>query len=235
LPSKNEKGSEMKIKLVTMTALALAAMLFACGCSIGGGSSATYDVYDRLDKLDDYKDLLREQNPAQELERAQTQSSGAFRNIAFGSTRDVVLLNEPINVLEEYDNAVDFESISVFGYDMLPTFWFNDAGQLFRGSYFALSGEDMHSIIASMLTQLNDLYGTAVETNYYDDENNLVYFDSEQQASAAVSSGEAYFYAWYSLNDIDVEVYIEVRKPNGNTTKYDVFVYFTDYTFYDFE
>ncbi len=224
----------MKKKLVTVVVLALAAMLCLCGCSLGGGSSATYDVYDRLDELDDYKDSAETRaEPSQSpLEAARY---GAFRGVPFGYNRQDVMRLETLALVEEFDNAIDFEYVSIFGYDMLPTYWFNGNDQLFRGSYYTQISEDMHDVIDSLMSQLTDLYGIVLETNYYDNDNNVVYFDSEAEASTAVSGGDAYYSAWFFAEEVDIEVYIEGTPKNEAEFGFDVSIYFTDYTFYDFK
>ncbi len=219
----------MKKKLVSMVILAFAAMLCLCGCSFSSGG-ATYDVYDRLDELDDFKEWAAQQ-PVPTQSPFAAQEYGAFRSVPYGYNRQDVMRLETLTMVEEFDNAIDFEYINIFGYDMLPTYWFNNNEQLFRGSYYTQTGENMQIIIKNLLSQLTDQYDTALETNYYDFNNDVKYFDNEQQASEAVSSGDAYFYAWYFYDEIDIEVYIEGAKKSEDD--FDVFVNFTDYSYYD--
>ncbi|MBT3318500.1 MAG: hypothetical protein HN948_07860 [Clostridia bacterium] len=221
----------MRKKLVIMVALALVAAVVLCGCSLGG-NSVTGDIYDRLDKLDDFKESAQTRVvPAQSPQQASRY--GAFRGVPFGYSRQDVLGLETLALFEEFDNALDFEHVSIFGYDMLPTYWFNGNDQLFRGSYYTQASEDMHYVIDSLLEQLTDLYGTALETSYYDYDNFAVYFDNEQQASEAVGNGNAYFYAWFFAEDVDIEVYIEGASKSEVDFRFDVFVNFTDYVYSD--
>ncbi len=226
----------MNRKPVVIIAMLIAVVLVLCGCS--GISVPAGDIYERLDKLDAFKETTESQRIESGNERGETsrgvmQASGTFRNVPYGYSLFDIKRLETLGVVEEYDNAIDFELVSIFGYSMLPTYWFNLSEQMFRGSYYARTSDELKSVIDSFLGQLNDLYGTALEMNYYDFSNDVVYPTDEIAEQQAISSGQAYFYAWYSYDEIDVELYIEIETANQDVPVFEVFVNFTDYSYYD--
>lgn len=221
----------MNKKSLTIIAMLVAAVLVLCGCS--GVNTPTGDMYDRLDKLDAFKETAKELKVSSEQERDVTQAYGAFRNVPYGYNMFDVIRLETLNVVEEYDNAIDFELVDIFGYSMLPTYWFNTSDQMYRGSYYVRTSGDMKGVIDSLLGQLNEMYGGAHETTYYDFDNDVLYPESDAAAQQAISSGDAYFYAWYSYDEVDVEMYIEIETPNQDAPVFEVYVNFTDYSYYD--
>lgn len=220
----------MNRKVFLIIAWTTAAVLLLCGCSSG---SETFDVNERLKELDDFKEWIA-QNPTPISDKEALQAFGAFRNVPYGYSKSDVRQIETLAIVEEFDNAIDFEYVDIFGYRMLPTYWFNSAEQFYRGSYYAQTQDDMHDIINNLLSLLSDQYDNALEVNYYDYNNDVITPADNDAARQAVSSSKAYFYAWFSYDVIDVEVYIEVKNPHDLPTKYDVFVNFTDYSYYDY-
>ena len=216
--------------MIATAALIVAAALMLCGCSISS-SDTSQDVQDRLDKLDELKKTI-EQIPAAARESLEAQASGAFRDVPYGSSRDDVFFLENQDTLEEFDNAIDFEYVEIFGYQMLPTYWFNANEQMYRGSYYMKTDEEIIDIMRAFLPQLEELFGSALETSYYNYGNELLEL-SEAKAIAAVSEGNAYFYAWYYYDIIDIELYIEVDTSAKDVPIYEVYVNFTDYTYHD--
>ncbi len=223
----------MNRKLKAISAILVVAMMLLAGCT--DNTPEVSNVNERLDALDDFKQTMQEQRIASGNEHGVMQAYATFRNILYGSSMSTVKQLETLEIVEEYDNAIDFELVAMYGYSMLPTYWFNSSGQLYRGSYYAQTQSNMKSVIDSLLAQLNSVYGDALEINYYTFANKIVNFNSDAAAQQAVSSRQAYFYAWYAYDEIDVEVFIEVDTPDETDTVFEVFVNFTDYDFDDAE
>lgn len=221
-------------KQVILIILAFAITLCINGCNTAV-INESYSLSDRLDILDDYKKQIASTLETISEQRDEIQNPGTFRDIPYGYSRQDVIMLEPLQIIEEYDNAIDYDYVNIFGNDMLPTYWFNNNDLLYRGSYYSKSSDDLAAILNELLSELDKLYGDARETNYYDFNNKVIYLDGAKAAEQAVSSGAAYFYAWYSYDEIDVEVYIEVKQPDRQPVEYDVFVNYTDYTYYDYQ
>lgn len=149
MPIKKEKGFTMNKKLATMIAMLVATMLVLCGCA-GVGAQAS-DIYDRLDKLDAYKEITIEHRVSSEQEQDAMQAYGTFRNVPYGYNMFDVIRLETLGAVQAYDNAIDFELVGIFGYTMLPTYWFNADEQMYRGSYYARTSDYIKVVIDSFL------------------------------------------------------------------------------------
>lgn len=222
----------MSRKLIAISALIVVAALALCGCSLSSQDHVSQNVQNRLDKLDELKERIAEQNPQPSGEPFEANVNGRFRDVPYGYNRTDVVRIETLDVVEEFDNAIDFDYVEMFGYSMLPTYWFNANEQMYRGSYYMKTDEEIIDVTRTLLPQLKSLYGNAMETNYYNYSNEIIEL-SEAKAIAAVKEGTAYFYVWYSYGAIDVEVYIEAQTPSKSVPIYAVYVNFTNYTYHD--
>ena len=69
----------MNKKTVTIVAMLIAVVLVLCGCS--GISVPAGDIYERLDKLDEFKKAAEAQKVESGNERGVMQAFGTFRNV----------------------------------------------------------------------------------------------------------------------------------------------------------
>lgn len=203
-------------------------LIFTSACSHQLSRKELDKVYDRLDIVDEFY----EQNvPSLSENPIASQSEGAFRNVLFGSLRSEAEKTEALELSKQYENAIDYIQTPVFGYNMVPTYWFNSADRLFRGTYYFESEKSIDRIISSITVRLSDIYGQPSDSNFYTYENEVAAWNSKEDLTAMLSQNQVYYYSNYLYGEVDIEFIIEASKSRSDG--YDVYIMFTDYTYYE--
>jgi len=186
------------------------------------------DIYDRLELVDEFAE---ESVPVQAQSSAAQYKDGTFRSVPFGSYRVEVMNAEPLALAYEYSNAVEYYPALVFNYSMTPTYFFNSYDQFYSGSYSMTSEESFKTISSKMTGMLIGLYGQPENKNYYDYNDNVFTVSNGDNVISYINNGTVYYYVWFSYDDIDIELVIEAEEPNQTIQKYNIYIYYTDYTY----
>lgn len=220
----------MKTFKLFAVAMCVFMVLLACACARELSPQQLDKVYDRLELVDEFY----EQNvPSLSDNPIAAQDAGTFRNVPFGSLRSVVEESESLEVLQQYENAIDYIETLVFDCNMVPTYWFNSSERLFRGTYYYSSSQSIDKIISSISIRLNDLYGQPSDSNFYTYENEVAAWNSKEELIDLISSNQVYYYVDYVYGGIDIEFTIEAGESSSDSKSYDVYIMFTDYTYKD--
>lgn len=205
-------------------------VLLACACARELSPEQLDKVYDRLELVDEFYD---QSVPSLSDNPIAAQEDGTFRNVPFGSLRSVVKESEALQISQQYENAIDYIETPVFDCNMVPTYWFNSADQLFRGTYYYSSSESLDKIISSTTVRLNDLYGQPSDSNFYTYENEVSAWNSKEELIDMISSNQVYYYVDYVYGEVYIEFIIEATQRSSDSITYDVYIMFTDYSYKD--
>jgi hypothetical protein len=213
----------MNRKAMTFTLLVISALLLASCAAIADSQVNHTSIENRLEKLDAFKQTI----PARPAALAGELSALSFRSVAFGSTMTSVKAVETQPLANSYSNALDFEPVSFYSYSMQPTYWFNETGQLYSGSY-SMQHSDYAAIAQDLQSRLTADFGQPAEVSYYDYSYGAVTFASGPEAQAAIDSGDTYYFVSYADSDgLTIELYVQGASAGG----YEFYIYFTDPAF----
>ena len=214
-----------------------AALCFCFIISISLAACTTRTTEEKLTEINDRLSLVDEfyENSAPELmeNSVDPYKSASFRGIPFGSFRTSVKSRESLEITSEYTNAIDYAPAKFLDYDMVPTYWFNSSDQLYSGSYYMSAKVDLEEFASNITNELKGIYGQALDINYYDYDNNLITVSESENISDLVDRREAYYFAWFAYDNIDVELIIERSLSDQSQVKYDIIIYYIDDS-YDF-
>lgn len=205
-------------------------VLLACACARELSPEELDKVYDRLELVDEF---YEQSVPGLSDNPIAAQETGTFRNVPFGSLRSIVEESESLEIFQQYENAIDYKGTPVFDCNMVPTYWFNSADQLFRGTYYYSSSQSIDKIISSITVRLSDLYGQPSDSNFYTYENEVAAWNSKDDLIDLISSNQVYYYVDYVYGEIDIEFTIEASQSSSDSISYDVYIMFTDYSYQD--
>lgn len=205
-------------------------MLTAAACTAPAVETASID--NRLSDIDDYKQSIPTPVPLTErLGDVGLTDREHFRGVPYGATQQDVMNAESLPLVETYTDALDYGSTFVYSQQMKPTYWFNENGQLCRGSYY-MKSKTVAPPLSDIYTILGDAYGESLEYNFYDFDGELLSYTYEQGIQA-ITEGTAFYYEWYSYDGIDIELYVEkAEESTPDTTVYDIYIHFTNNTYY---
>jgi hypothetical protein len=179
-------------------------------------------VQSRLQQMDAYKQSINKQT-----QQAYSTGDATFRGFSFGTSKELISAMETLPLSEQFTDALDYTGSSLYGYDMLLTYWFNSDEQFYGASY-NMQNDVYLDTVNTLTAGLHGDFGEPVEAGYYNDTDIALTFDSEDKAMQALEKGDAYYYdAFVDANGIKVELFAR-RYDNS----YDYWVYYTDYTYY---
>ena len=210
----------MNRKAITFSLLVISALLLVSCTAIADSQVNHASIENRLEKLDALKQAI----PARPIALAGSLSVLSFRGVAFGSTMANVKDIETQPLADSYSNALDFQPVSFYSYSMHPTYWFNETGQLYSGSY-SMQHSEYAAIAQDLQSRLTADFGQPAVASYYDYNYGAVTFASEAEAQAAIDSGDTYYFVSYASSDgLTVELYVQAASAGG----YEFYIYFTD-------
>lgn len=219
----------MKQKTLVIVLLLLTAF---CLSACGGISDEAVDidsVKKKLGKVDEYKENIVIPTPEPTAEPV----IAAFRDVPFGVTMEDVKKIEMLAVTEEYTNALDFEFTDFSSYQMEPAYWFNEAGQMYKGGYY-METDSLLPAFNDILDKLCELYGNPKEYNYYDNNGLIMTFETKDEGRQALNKGEVYYYVDFTHQGIDIALQVQLSESSSDDQLiYDIFIEFTDYSYSD--
>lgn len=208
-----------KRTILALVLTAVSVLLFA-SCAAPDGSVGYASSQRGPAASDAYKEALQSQSAAP----VEGSSPLSFRGIAFGATVSEVIFTETLDIAGPYSNALDFEPVEMYTYNMTPTYWFDEASLFFSGSY-SMQQSEYATVTQTLQAHLTADYGQPAEAGYYDFENSSVSFASEDEAVTAVDSSSAYYYVSYNTSSgLVVELFVQASEAGG----YDHYIYYTD-------
>lgn len=209
-----------KKTILALVLTAVSVLLFA-SCAAREDDSVAYASAQQGPAASDaHKEALQSQSAAP-VEGA---SPLSFRGIAFGATVTEVIFTETLDIVGPYSNALDFEPVEMYTYNMTPTYWFDEASLFFSGSY-SIQQSEYATVTQTLQAHLTTDYGQPAQAGYYDFDNSSVSFASEDEAVAAIDSGGAYYYVSYNTSSgLVVELFVQASEAGG----YDHYIYYTD-------
>ena len=204
--------------------LMICALFLSASCSADVNREAdSAAIEERLAQLDAYKQTYEDaEGTDSPLTSGGAVTAQAFRGIPFGSTMSQVKEAETLELTKAYNNALDFETVSVYSYPMLVTYWFDELGQMNYGLY-SMTNSAYLPVLQNLKASLSADYGEPAEAGYYTDSTTLVSFASNEEAVAAIDASEAYYYAEYTdAEGLEVTLYAE-NAAQG----YSFYIYYT--------
>jgi len=204
-----------------------------CSACSPGGIVPPGDLVEKLDEIDAYKDNIPTAAPI-ETPADSISTDTDFRGIPYGLMMDEVLAIERLEVVEMYNNAIDFEYTEVFGRPMMTAYWFNKAGVFYRGGYY-MESDELEAPLMHIYDLLVEENGEPFEYNFYNYEGDKLPYETFAQGLPDVTAGNAYYFVWFDLGLIDIELFGEVSFEDGTLDEpvYDIYVVYTDYRYYD--
>ncbi len=200
--------------------------VFLCSCKTLPDRKVVFDeVLQKISKIDEYK----EDNPQYLSDTAD------FRGVLFGSDMQEVYETETLYLTESYTNALDFENTDIYNYSMQPTYWFNEDGLLYRGTY-RIKSKNAHTVYDDISSQLRGDFGVPFDENFYDFNGEILQFDSTKQSEKAIASGEAYFYTGFRKNSFYIELFLQTAVDENYMVlpEFQISLAYTDYYYFDY-
>jgi len=220
------------MKRIMFAILALGVLaLGACGAAAAPLTDET--IIGRLEEIDAYRRGIPPRataspNPAQTSLYADEYS---FRNVPYGIDMESIVYIEELPLIETFTDALDFGYAQVFSQSMLATYWFNDSGEFYRGSYF-IQTDNAEQALVDIEAGLTQAYGEASEYTFYTFGGQQITYDTFAEGMAEVAAGDSYYYMSYpGGGGMMVDVYAEIATTPGSGA-YDIYVYFTNYDYY---
>lgn len=219
----------MKQKTLVIVLLLLTAF---CLSACGGISDEAVDIGSvkaKLGEIDAYKKTIVKPTPTPESEPV----IPTFRDVPFGVSMEEVKQLETLAVTEEYTNALDFDFTDFSSYQMQPAYWFNEAGQMYKGGYY-METDSLLPAFNDILDRLYELYGDPGEYNYYDNNGLIVIFDTKDEGREALNKGEVSYYVDFTYQGIDIALQVQLSESStDDKVIYDIFIEFTDFSYSD--
>lgn len=218
----------MHLRRVTAILFSLLVLFSFSACASRTSEEKLAEIKDRLSLVDEFYESSAPEPTEHSID---IYRSDSFRGIPFGSFRTTVKSREILVLASEYTNAIDYAPTKIFNYYMVPTYWFNSSDQLYSGSYYVSTDKELDDIVSSMTAMLKELYGQAKDINYYDYENNLINLSEGEKIADLVDKREAYYFAKFLYDNIDVELIIERSLSDQSSILYDIIIYYIDDSF----
>ena len=226
-PASPHVGRSFKKAAAAFLCIVLAVSL--CSCSHTTSSEKLTQINDRLELLDEYSAQHSSQDDSGIRKYYETDT---FRSIAFGSYKSDVINAEKLPLLEEGDNYLTYSKTLMFNYGMNPTYWFNNFGELYCGSYHMITQLSLSDTVDKMSAMLTGLYGEPTSADYYDKNFYPVVPSEDESIASLVNSGQAVYFAWFSYSSLDIELRIEINDTQSQPFEYFVTVYYVDSSYY---
>jgi len=211
-----------KAKAICIMVFLAAVLLCACG-GIPDSDVDIDSVKGRLKQIDAYKKSVPENREARQ---DYSTADATFRGFNFGVSKEMVGAMETLALSEQYNDALDYTGSTLYGYDMLLTYWFNKDNQLYSAGY-SMQNDQYSDTMNRLIARLRGDYGEPYQTGYYDDTNAAVTFNTEREALQAVDDGNAYYYAAFA-DDFGTQIELCVQNSDAG---YQYWVCYTDYSY----
>ena len=194
-------------------------------CSSKTSEEKLAKINDRLELLDEYSEQHSTETGSGIRKYFETDT---FRGIPYGSSKSDVKSTEKLILLTENTDSLSYSSTLYYNYEMTPIYWFNDTDQLYCGSYHMTLSLSLKDAVSKMTVILTGLYGEPYNADYYDEYYYPVVVSEGEKIADLVGSGQASYYAWFSYNDIDIELKIDINDPGQSIEEYFITVYYID-------